>query len=144
MSHICIVRVHTSFRNTTYRETDNTWTETRTIVAPFIRYSPDFTTVYGCSGAGQLEESLPVHLLKRVQDPHDLSYEDWKELQGGSQKEFAINMAIAEANDPCLTGEVNHYRKEIRAARALRDLEAETQARTYKIAQEREVVEKVL
>ena len=32
--------------NPTYRETDNTWTGTRTIVAPFIRYSPDFTTVY--------------------------------------------------------------------------------------------------
>ena len=26
--------------NLTYRETDNTWTGTRTIVAPFIRYSP--------------------------------------------------------------------------------------------------------
>ena len=50
----------------------------------------------------------------------------------------------AEANDPCLTGEVNRYRKEIRAAQALRDLEAETQAWTYKIAQEREVMEKVL
>ena len=114
--------------NPTYRETDNTWTGTRTMVAPFIRYSPDFTTVYGCAGAGQPEESLPVHLLRRVRDPHHLSYEDWKELQGGSQKEFAINMAIAEANDPCLTGEVNRYRKEIRAARALRDLEAETWA----------------
>ena len=59
-------------------------------------------------------------------------------------KEFTINMAIAEANDPCLTGEVNRYRKEIRAAWALRDLEAETWARMYKIVQEREVVEKVL
>ena len=130
--------------NPTDRETDDTWTGTRTVVAPFIRYSPDFTTVYGCSGAGQPEESLPVHLLRRVRDPHHLSYEDWKELQGGSQKEFAINMAMAEVNDPCLTGEVNRYRKEIRAARALRDLEAETRARTYKISQEREVVEKVL
>ena len=62
--------------NPTYRETDNTWTGTHTIVAPFIRYSPDFTIVYGSSGAGQPEESLPVHLLKRVQDPHHLSYED--------------------------------------------------------------------
>ena len=53
-------------------------------------------------------------------------------------------MAIAEANDPYLTGEVNRYRKEIRAARALRDLEAETRAWMYKISQEREVVEKVL
>ena len=130
--------------NPTYRETDNTWMGAHTIVAPFIRYSPDFTTVYGCSGAGQPEESLPVHLLRRVQDPHHLSYKDWKELQGRSQKEFAINMAIAEANDPCLTGEVNRYRKEIRTTRALRDLEAETRARTYKISQEREVVEKVL
>ena len=102
--------------NPTYCKTDNTWTGTRTIVAPFIWYSPDFTTVYGCSGAGQPEESLPVQLPKRVQDLHHLSYEDWKELQGGSQREFAINMAIAEVNDPCLTGEINHYRKEIRAA----------------------------
>ena len=47
-------------------------------------------------------------------------------------------------NDPCLIGEVNRYRKEIRATRALRDLEAETRARQHKISQEREVVEKVL
>ena len=53
-------------------------------------------------------------------------------------------MAIAEVNDPCLTGEINRYRKEIRAARALRDLEAETRAWMHKISQEREVVEKVL
>ena len=38
--------------NPTYQETDNTWTGTHTIVAPFVRYSPDFTTVYGSAGAG--------------------------------------------------------------------------------------------
>ena len=130
--------------NPTYRETDNTWTGTRTIVAPFIRYSPDFTTVYGSAGVGHQEESLPVHLLKKVQDPHHLSYDDWKQLQGGSQREFIINGAMNEINNPCLIWEVNHYRKEIRAARALRDLEAETHARQHKISQEREVVEKVL
>ena len=130
--------------NPTYRETNNTWTGTRTIVAPFIRYSPDFTTVYGSAGIGHQEESLPVHLLKKVQDPHHLSYDDWKQLQGGSQGEFVINMAMNEINNPCLTGEVNRYRKEIKATRALRDLEAETHARQHKISQEREVVEKTL
>ena len=115
-----------------------------TIVAPFIRYSPDFTTVYGSAGVGHQAESLPVHLLKKVQDPYHLSYKNWKELQGGSQREFVINAAMNEINDPCLIGEVNRYRKEIRAARALRDLEAETSARQHKISQEREVVEKVL
>ena len=130
--------------NPTYWETDNTWTGTRTIVAPFIRYSPDFTTVYGSAGVGHQEESLPVHLLKKVQDPHHLSYDKWKQLQGGSQREFVINAAMNGINNPCLIGEVNCYRKEIRAARALRDLEAETHARQHKISQEREVVEKVL
>ena len=130
--------------NPTYRETDNTWTGTRTIVAPFICYSPDFTTVYGSAGVGHQEESLPVHLLKKVQDPHHLSYDEWKQLQGGSQREFVINAAMNGINDPCLIGEVNCYRKEIRAARALRDLEAESHAKQHKISQEREVVEKVL
>ena len=130
--------------NPTYQETDNTWTGTRTIVAPFIRYSPDFTTVYGSAGVGHQEESLPVHLLKKVQDPHHLSYDEWKQLQGGSQREYVINAAMNGINDPCFIGEVNHYRKEIKAAWALRDLEAETCARQHKISQEREVVEKVL
>ena len=51
---------------------------------------------------------------------------------------------MSEVNDPCLLGEINHYRREIRATRALRDLEAETCARQHKVSQEREVVEKVL
>ena len=53
-------------------------------------------------------------------------------------------MAINEVNDPCLTREINRYRKEIRATRALRDLETEIRARQHKVSQEREVVEKVL
>ena len=130
--------------NPTYQETDNTWTGTRTIVAPFIRYSSDFTTVYRSAGVGHEEESLPVHLLKKVQDPHHLSYKDWVELQNGSQTEFAINMAIEDINDPCLKGEVNCYRKEIRAARALRDIESEAHTRLHKATQEREVMERVL
>ena len=128
----------------TYRETENTWTGTRTVVAPFICYSPDFTTIYGSAGISHQDESLPVHLLKKVQDPHHLSYNEWKQLQGGSQREFVINAAMNGINDPCLIGEVNCYRKEIRATQALRDLETETHARQHKISQEREVVEKVL
>ena len=92
--------------NPTYRETDNTWTSNCTIVAPFIHYSPDFTTVYGSAGVGHQEESLPVHLLKKIQDRHHLSYDDWKQMQSGSQKEFAINMALSEVNNPCLIGEL--------------------------------------
>ena len=53
-------------------------------------------------------------------------------------------MAMSEVNDPCLIGEINCYRKEIRAARSLRDLEVETCARQHKVSQEREVMEKVL
>ena len=73
-----------------------------------------------------------------------MSYDKWKQLQGGSQREFIINAAMNEINNPCLIGEVNHYRKEIRAAQVLRDLEAETRTRQHKVSQEREVVEKVL
>ena len=105
-------------------------------MAPFIHYSPDFTTVYGSTGAGQEEESLPAHLLKKVQDPHHLTYEDWMQLQSGSQREFAINMAISKINNPCLTGEVNHYRKEIWATKALRDIESEACTRMHKASQE--------
>ena len=53
-------------------------------------------------------------------------------------------MAMREVNDPCLIGEINHYRREIRAARALRDLEVETHTRRHRVSQEREIVEKVL
>ena len=53
-------------------------------------------------------------------------------------------MAIGDINNPCLTEEVNCYRNEIRAAKALRDIESKARTRMHKASQEREVVEMVL
>ena len=34
----------------------------------------------------------------------------WRHLRNGNKREFAINMALAQINDPKYHGEVNHFR----------------------------------
>ena len=58
--------------------------------------------------------------------------------------QLAIRTEPMPENSEDSMTEVNRYRKDIRTARALRDLEDEIRARQHKISQEREVVEKAL
>ena len=60
----------------------------------------------------------------------------WANLARGSPKEFAINMALDEINDPHLRGEVNRFRGKREVANTLNKLHKETQDRAHKIEQE--------
>ena len=81
-----------------------------TKIAPYICYSPDYTLVEGSSGLRSETHITPIYLTKRAGHPFNMTSSKWTNLARGSPKEFAINMALDEINDPCLRGEVNRFR----------------------------------
>ena len=101
-------------RNPAYRgpHNDNDFTpgrEQRVILAPFIKYSTNYTHVFGTLGEGQEVRSLAVQLGKRVKFPRHIKPEEWKHLEVENEREFAINAVLTEINDPHLTGEITRY-----------------------------------
>ena len=68
----------------------------------------------------------------------------WANLARVSPKEFAINMALDEINNPHLKGEVNHVRGKQDVANTLQKMHKETQTCAKKIEQELLVVEEAL
>ena len=68
----------------------------------------------------------------------------WANLARESPKEFTINMALDEINDPQLKGEVNCFRGKQEVANTLKKMHKETQDRAHKIEQELLVVEEAL
>ena len=68
----------------------------------------------------------------------------WTNLARGSPKEFVINMALDEINDPCLRGEVKLFRGKREVANTLKKIHKETQDCEHKIEQELLVIEEAL
>ena len=92
---------------------DNDFTpgrEQRVILAPFIKYSTDYTHVFGTLGEGQEIRSLAVQVGKRVKFPRHITAAEWKHLEAENEREFAINAVLTEINDPRLTGKITRYR----------------------------------
>ena len=81
-----------------------------TRIAPYIRYSPDYTLVEGSLGLGSETRTTLVYLTKKAGHPFNMTSSKWANLARDSPKEFAINMALEEINDPQLKGEVNRFR----------------------------------
>lgn len=81
-----------------------------TSLAPFICYSPDYTLVAGSSGIGSETHTMPIYLTKNAGHSFNMTSNKWANIARGSPKEFVINMALDEINDPYLKGEVNHFR----------------------------------
>ena len=92
---------------------DNNFTpgcEQQVILAPFIKYSTDYTHVFSTLGEGQEVRSLSVQVGKRVKFPRRLTAAEWKHLEAENEREFAINVVLTEINDPRLMGEIARYR----------------------------------
>ena len=79
-------------------------------MAPFIKYSTNYTIVLGSAGRGLETRSCPVQIDRRVPTHHPMTPLKWKHLRNGNEREFDINMALAKMNDPKFNGEINRYR----------------------------------
>jgi len=82
----------------------------RLCLAPYIKYSPDYTMVFGTNGKGQEIWSTPVYVGRRSRSPAHMMPAMWKELEEGAPQEFAVNEALMVEGDPCLYGEINRFR----------------------------------
>ena len=128
-------------RNPAYRRprNNNDFTpgrEQRVILAPFIKYSTDYTHVFGTLGEGHEVRSLPVQLGKRVKFPRHIKPEEWKHLEAENEREFAINAVLTEINDPRLTGEITRYRGYAKLVTTLEGFLKEARERTKMVMKE--------
>jgi hypothetical protein len=82
----------------------------RTMLAPYIQYSTDYTKVTGTEGMGFEWRTIPVYIGKRAHHFQKMTTEKWRYLCRDTDTEFTVNEALAEIGDPKLTGEVNRFR----------------------------------
>ena len=92
-------------KNPAYRgpHQDNDFTpgrEQRVILAPFIKYSTDYTQVFGTLGEGQEVRSLAVQVGKRVKFPQCIKAAEWKHLEQDNEREFGINAVLTRSMTP--------------------------------------------
>ena len=97
-------------RNPKYTTNQSNWAKERLIVAPYIKYSANYTHIEGSTGVGTETQSCPVQINRRVPTHAPMTLIKWRHLRNGSDREFAINMALAQINNPKYHGEVNRYR----------------------------------
>ena len=79
-------------------------------MAPYIKYSADYTQVTGSTGEGTQECSCPVQVDRRVPTHAPMTPIKWRHLRSRNEREFTINMALAQINDPKYHREINHYK----------------------------------
>ena len=127
--------------NPAYVRTENTWTNERLIIAPYIKYSTDYTMVTGSAGGRYETRTIAVQLAKRVASYEPMTTSKWSHLRRDSDREFAINAAMERINDPRLTGEINRYRGRRETKEILDKMLKDTTERQGKILQELVVVE---
>jgi hypothetical protein len=84
--------------------------EPKMVIAMYIKYSLDYTSVTGSMGQGQEERTLPVQVGHRAQYYATMTTAMWRDLERGSSKEFAVNDYLADIGDACIIGEVNRVR----------------------------------
>ena len=128
-------------RNPLYCANQGDWTHERLIVAPFIKYSADYTMVTGCAGRGMETRSCPVQIDRRVPTHHPMTPLKGKHLRNGNEREFGINMALAQMNDPKFHGEINCYRGLSDLQDTLDKLARDAQGRVMEVMRELIVVE---
>ena len=97
-------------RNPLYHANEGDWTHKRLIVAPYIKYSANYTLVEGSAGIGTESCSCPVQMDRRVPTHAPMTLTKWRHLRSGNEREFTINMALAQINKPKYHGEVNQFR----------------------------------
>jgi len=97
-------------KNPAYRPTRSGHEGRRLRLAPYIKYSPDYTMVFGTNGKGHEIRSTPVYVGRRARSPAHMTLAMWKELEEGAPHEFAVNKALMVEGDPHLHGEINRFR----------------------------------
>ena len=101
---------HIYVRNLEYSAKQANWAKERLVVAPYIKYLANYTHIEGSTGVRTKTWSCPVQIDRRVPTHAPINPIKWRHLRNGSDREFAINMALAQINDPKYHGKVNHYR----------------------------------
>jgi hypothetical protein len=82
----------------------------RIVIAPFIKYNPDYTYVFGTEGEGCEIRNIPVQVGRRAQHYKRMTRAKWQDLRRGDIREFAINEALEDLGDIRLKGELNRFR----------------------------------
>ena len=110
-------------------------------MAPYIKYSDDYTHVEGSAGVGTEARSCPVLIDRRVPTHAPMTPVKWRHMRCGSDREFAINMVLAQINDPKYHGEINRYRGLSDLQDTLEKLMKDAQGRVMEVMKELITVE---
>ena len=114
---------------------------TRDLSWPPMSYSTDYTHVEGSAGIRTESCSCPVQLDRRVPTHAPMTPVKWRHLRNGNEREFTINMALAQINDPKYHGEVNRYRGLSNLQDTLERLMRDAQGRVMEVMKELVTIE---
>ena len=128
-------------RNPQYSANQSNWAKERLIVAPYIKYSADYTHIEGSAGVSTETRSCPVQIDRRVPTHAPMTPIKWRHLRNGSDREFAINMALAQINNPKYHREVNRFRGLSDLQDTLERLMREAQGRVMEVMKELVTIE---
>jgi hypothetical protein len=106
------------------------------VIATYIKYSLDYTSVTGSMGQGQEERTLPVQVGRRAQYYAAMTTAMWRDLERGSSKEFAVNNCLADIGDAHIIGKVNHFRGYAKLRQTLNGYLVDTQKEVTKVTKE--------
>jgi hypothetical protein len=116
----------------------------RIVIAPFIKYNPDYTYVFGTEGEGCEIRNVPVQVGRRAQHYERMTGTKWRDLRKGDIREFAINKALEDLGDIRLKGKLNRFRGLADQKEILADLLKDAQDRVNEVTREAVVIDRAL
>jgi hypothetical protein len=116
----------------------------RIVIAPFIKYNPDYTYVFGTEGEGCEIRNIPVQVGRRAQHYKRMTRAKWRDLRKGDIREFAINEALEDLGDIRLKGELNRFRGLADQKEIVADLLKDALSRVNEITREAVVIDRAL
>jgi hypothetical protein len=116
----------------------------RIVIAPFIKYDPDYTYVFGTEGEGCEIRNVPVQVGRRAQHYERMTRAKWRDLRRGDIWEFAINEALEDLGDIRLKGELNRFRGLADQKETVADLLKDALSRVNEITREAVVIDRAL
>jgi hypothetical protein len=114
------------------------------VIAPFIKYNPDYTYVFGTEGEGCEIRNVPVQVGRRAQHYERMTRAKWRDLRRGDIREFAINEALEDLGDIRLKGELNRFRGLADQKEILADLLKDALSRVNEITREAVGIDRAL
>jgi hypothetical protein len=116
----------------------------RIVIAPFIKYNPDYMYVFGTEGEGCEIRNIPVQVGRRAQQYERMTTAKWRDLRRGDIREFAINEALEDLGDIRLKGELNRFRGLADQKEIVADLLKDALSRVNEITREAVVIDQAL